>query len=87
FSVKNNKKNEIRGKHSLKATECHTITFSVSENPYRRSFKLLSTKMWNFVFLPEDLSRRLMSCQSVLEPANPGSKNLDANRLWHCSKK
>ncbi|XP_065568107.1 acyl-coenzyme A oxidase 1-like isoform X10 [Artemia franciscana] len=75
FSVKNNKKNEIRGKHSLKATECHTITFSVSENPYRRSFKLLSTKMWNFVFLPEDLSRRIMS---ILQEER---KNCTFNRL------
>ncbi|XP_065568250.1 uncharacterized protein LOC136032062 isoform X3 [Artemia franciscana] len=31
---------------------------------------------------------RLMSCESVSKPTKPGScKNLDANRLWHCSKK
>ncbi|KAK2726350.1 hypothetical protein QYM36_000703, partial [Artemia franciscana] len=57
FSVKNNKKKRNKGETLPKSHRMSHHRIQRIREPYRRSFKLISTKMWNFVFFPEDLSR------------------------------
>ena len=51
---------ENRGKHPLKVIKSQQKShqhIQLIREPYSRSFKLLSTKIWNFYFLPQDRSR------------------------------
>ncbi|XP_065580087.1 uncharacterized protein LOC136039967 isoform X2 [Artemia franciscana] len=76
FSVKNNEINEIWGKHSLKAIECHTIAFSVSENPTVEVSSSYLQKCGTSYFLPEDLSRIMEQMSSYAPVQSPGPSPL-----------